>query len=144
MISLYEKFGIPKKRILIKLSSTWEGIQAARELESNHGVHCNLTLLFAFAQAVACAEAKVTLISPFVGRIYDWFVAKKGPNNYTRLNDPGVVSVTNIYNYYKKFGYKTEVSSSIYQPDEQKVETLQEFTCRDGLIRRSGLRMDSD
>ncbi|KAL5971320.1 Transaldolase [Taenia solium] len=115
LIALYAEKGISKERILIKLSSTWEGIQAAKELESEHGVHCNLTLLFSFAQAVACAEANVTLISPFVGRIYDWYVAKKGQIEFTRLDDPGVLSVTEIYNYYKKFGYKTEVMGASFR-----------------------------
>lgn len=114
LISLYEEMGISKERILIKLSSTWEGIQAAKELESKHGVHCNLTLLFAFAQAIACAEAEVTLISPFVGRIFDYYATKTG-QSYGKLDDPGVQSVTNIYNYYKKFGYKTEVMGASFR-----------------------------
>ncbi|CDI97162.1 transaldolase [Echinococcus multilocularis] len=115
LIALYAEKGILKERILIKLSSTWEGIQAAKELELKHGVHCNLTLLFSFFQAVACAEANVTLISPFVGRIYDWYVAKKGQIEFTRLDDPGVLSVTQIYNYYKKFGYKTEIMGASFR-----------------------------
>uniref|UniRef100_A0A5K3FFK6 Transaldolase n=1 Tax=Mesocestoides corti TaxID=53468 RepID=A0A5K3FFK6_MESCO len=119
LISLYAENGIPKERILIKLSSTWEGIQAAKELESKYGVHCNLTLLFSFAQAVACAEANVTLISPFVGRIYDWYIAKKGQTKFTRFDDPGVVSVTKIYNYYKKFGYNTEVMGASFRNVDQ-------------------------
>ncbi|VDN09006.1 unnamed protein product [Dibothriocephalus latus] len=126
LINLYHQYGIPKERILIKLSSTWEGIQAAKELESLHGVHCNLTLLFSFAQhfnnclkAVACAEAGVTLISPFVGRIYDWHLAKKGVRKFGRLDDPGVISVTKIYNYYKKFGYKTQVMGASFRNVEQ-------------------------
>ncbi|CAF0723022.1 unnamed protein product [Brachionus calyciflorus] len=114
-IKLYEAEGISKERILIKLSSTWEGIQAAKELEEKHGVHCNLTLLFSFAQAVACAEAGVTLISPFVGRIYDWHVAKKGIKDFDLLEDPGVKSVTRIYNYYKKHGYKTQVMGASFR-----------------------------
>lgn len=114
-IKLYEAEGISKERILIKLSSTWEGIQAAKELEEKHGVHCNLTLLFSFAQAVACAEAGVTLISPFVGRIYDWHVQKKGVKEFDLLQDPGVISVTRIYNYYKKFGYKTQVMGASFR-----------------------------
>ncbi|VDL86156.1 unnamed protein product [Schistocephalus solidus] len=119
LINLYHQYGVPKERVLIKLSSTWEGIQAAQELESLHGVHCNLTLLFSFAQAVACAEAGVTLISPFVGRIYDWHVAKKGISKFKRLEDPGVISVTKIYNYYKKFGYKTQVMGASFRNVEQ-------------------------
>ena len=92
LIGLYEKVGISKERILIKLSSTWEGIQAAKELEEKDGIHCNMTLIFSFAQALACADAKVTLISPFVGRIYDWYIEKKGPREYEVEEDPGVVS----------------------------------------------------
>ncbi|KAI5954320.1 TAL1 [Candida jiufengensis] len=114
LIDLYKKEGIDKDRILIKIASTWEGIQAARELESKHGVHCNLTLLFSFTQAVACAEAKVTLISPFVGRILDWYKASTG-ENYTAETDPGVKSVKDIYNYYKKFGYETIVMGASFR-----------------------------
>jgi transaldolase len=112
----YERQGIHKDRVLIKLSSSWEGIQAAAELEHTHGIHCNLTLLFSFAQAVACAQAGVTLISPFVGRIYDWYVAKSSRTlEYDLLEDPGVKSVTKIYNYYKKFGYKTQVMGASFR-----------------------------
>ena len=116
LIKMYEEEGISKDRILIKLSSTWEGIQAAKELEAAHGIHCNLTLLFSMAQAVACAEAKVTLISPFVGRILDWYLANdKSKTIYAPQEDPGVVSVTKIYNYYKKFGYKTVVMGASFR-----------------------------
>lgn len=118
-IKLYENEGISKERILIKLSSTWEGIQAARELEQKYQVHCNLTLLFSFAQAVACAEAGVTLISPFVGRIYDWYVKNKGIKEFDLLEDPGVKSVTRIYNYYKKYGYKTQVMGASFRNVKQ-------------------------
>jgi len=114
LIGYYEEAGISKDRILIKLASTWEGIEAARELEQE-GIHCNLTLLFSFAQAVACAEAGVQLISPFVGRILDWYKASTGKDSYPANEDPGVVSVTNIYNYYKKFGYKTEVMGASFR-----------------------------
>jgi len=114
LIELYEKQGVSKERVLIKLSSTWEGIQAARELESKHGIHCNLTLLFSFAQAVACAEAGVTLISPFVGRIMDYYKAKSG-KDYTAEEDPGVLSVRKIYNYYKKHGYNTVVMGASFR-----------------------------
>jgi len=114
LIGLYEAAGVSKERVLIKLSSTWEGIQAARELESKHGIHCNLTLLFSFAQAVACAEAGVTLISPFVGRIMDWYKAKTG-KTYGPSDDPGVQSVTKIFNYYKKHGYKTVVMGASFR-----------------------------
>ena len=92
IIGLYDKLGISRDRILIKLSSTWEGIQAAKELEEKHGIHCNMTLIFSFAQALACADAQVTLISPFVGRIYDWYIEKKGKREYEIEEDPGVVS----------------------------------------------------
>ncbi|XP_044281650.1 transaldolase isoform X2 [Varanus komodoensis] len=114
-IDLYKEAGISKDRILIKLSSTWEGIQAAKILEEQHGIHCNLTLLFSFAQAVACAEAGVTLISPFVGRILDWHVANTDKKVYEPFEDPGVQSVTKIYKYYKKFGYKTIVMGASFR-----------------------------
>lgn len=114
IIELYKSVGISKDRILIKIASTWEGIQAARELEEKHDIHCNLTLLFSFVQAVACAEAKVTLISPFVGRILDWYKASTG-KTYDAETDPGVVSVKSIYNYYKKFGYKTIVMGASFR-----------------------------
>jgi len=118
-IKQYESEGISKERILIKLSSTWEGIQAAKELEDKHQIHCNLTLLFSFAQAVACAEAGVTLISPFVGRIFDWHVQHKGTKQFALMEDPGVLSVTKIYNYYKKFGYKTQVMGASFRNKNQ-------------------------
>lgn len=114
-IELYERAGISKERVLIKLSSTWEGIQAAKVLESKYGIHCNLTLLFSFAQAVACAEAGVTLISPFVGRIYDWYVKNTDQKTFEPTEDPGVQSVTKIYNYYKKFDYKTIVMGASFR-----------------------------
>ncbi|XP_027716017.1 transaldolase [Vombatus ursinus] len=115
LIDLYKEAGISKERILIKLTSTWEGIQAGKILEEQHGVHCNMTLLFSFAQAVACAEAGVTLISPFVGRILDWHVANTDKKAYEPQEDPGVKSVTKIYNYYKKFGYKTIVMGASFR-----------------------------
>ncbi|EGV63629.1 sedoheptulose-7-phosphate:D-glyceraldehyde-3- phosphate transaldolase [Yamadazyma tenuis] len=114
IIKLYESIGIKKDRILIKIASTWEGIQAAKELEAKYDIHCNLTLLFSFAQAVACAEAKVTLISPFVGRILDWYKASTG-QTYTQETDPGVVSVKKIFNYYKKYGYNTIVMGASFR-----------------------------
>lgn len=114
-IKMYEEAGIDKERILIKLASTWEGIQAAKTLEQEYGIHCNLTLLFSFAQAVACAEAGVTLISPFVGRILDWYVANTEQKSFAPTEDPGVISVTKIYNYYKKFGYKTVVMGASFR-----------------------------
>lgn len=119
LISMYEKEGIDKSRVLIKLSSTWEGIQAAKVLEADFGITCNLTLLFAFAQAVACAEANVNLISPFVGRIYDWYVKSTGQKTFAPKEDPGVKSVTAIYNYYKKFGYKTIVMGASFRNVDQ-------------------------
>lgn len=115
LINLYSSFGIDKERILIKLASTWEGIKAAEILEKEHGVHCNLTLLFSFAQAVACAEAGVTLISPFVGRILDWYVANTDSKKFEPLQDPGVISVTKTYNYYKKFNYPTLVMGASFR-----------------------------
>jgi len=114
LISLYQTKGVPRERILIKIASTWEGIQAAHELEQE-GIHCNLTLLFSFAQAVACAEAGVTLISPFVGRIYDWYKKEGGGKEIAADQDPGVASVTRIYNYYKKYGYKTQVMGASFR-----------------------------
>jgi len=120
LMSLYEKKGIPRERILIKIASTWEGIRAAQTLESE-GIHCNLTLLFSFAQAVACAEAGVTLISPFVGRIYDWYKKAHGAAEIAPDQDPGVASVARIYNYYKKFGYKTQVMGASFRNVNQIV-----------------------
>lgn len=113
LIALYEAAGIPKERVLIKIASTWEGIRAAEILEKE-GIRCNMTLLFALAQAVACAEAGAQLISPFVGRILDWFKANTDVS-YDRLNDPGVASVKEIYTYYKKFGHKTEVMGASFR-----------------------------
>ena len=113
LISEYEKAGVSRDRILIKIASTWEGIKAAEVLEKE-GIHCNLTLLFGMHQAVACAEANVTLISPFVGRILDWYKKETG-KEYAPTEDPGVISVTRIYNYYKKFGHKTEVMGASFR-----------------------------
>jgi len=113
LIGLYEAAGIPRERILIKVASTWEGIRAAEQL-GKENIHCNLTLLFSFAQAVACAEARVQLISPFVGRIYDWYKKDTG-NEYVGAEDPGVQSVQKIYSYYKKYGYKTEVMGASFR-----------------------------
>jgi transaldolase len=114
LISLYEADGIDRKRILIKIASTWEGIKAAERLEKE-GIHCNLTLLFGFGQAVACAEAGVTLISPFVGRIHDWYLKDRGVKSIAPADDPGVHSVTEIYHYFKKFDYKTEVMGASFR-----------------------------
>ncbi len=120
LIGLYEKEGISRERVLIKIASTWEGIRAAEELEKD-GIHCNLTLLFSFAQAVACAEAGARLISPFVGRIYDWFKKDTGID-YRGAEDPGVLSVRKIYHYYKKFGYQTEVMGASFRNPGQITE----------------------
>ncbi len=114
LISEYEAAGISRDRILIKIASTWEGVKAAEILEKE-GIHCNLTLLFGLHQAIACAEAEVTLISPFVGRILDWHKADTGRDSYPPSEDPGVLSVTEIYNYYKKFGYKTEIMGASFR-----------------------------
>ena len=120
LIGLYERAGIGRERILIKVGSTWEGIRAAGELE-REGIHCNLTLLFSFAQAVACADAGVTLISPFVGRIYDYYKKEHGAD-IPAADDPGVKSVTRIYNYYKKYGYKTQVMGASFRKVEQIID----------------------
>jgi transaldolase len=118
IVALYESAGIPRERVLIKVAATWEGIQAAKALE-RQGIHCNLTLLFAFCQAVACAEAGVQLISPFVGRIYDWHKKAAGPSwdeaARSGANDPGVLSVAQIWRYYKKFGITTEVMGASFR-----------------------------
>ncbi len=114
LISQYKAAGIDSDRILIKIASTWQGIKAAEILEKE-GIHCNLTLLFGLHQAIACAEAGVTLISPFVGRILDWYKKNTGRESYPPHEDPGVLSVTKIYNYYKKFGYKTEVMGASFR-----------------------------
>jgi transaldolase len=113
IIQEYEKAGVSRERILIKIASTWEGIKAAEALEKE-GIHCNLTLLFGLHQAIACAEAGVTLISPFVGRILDWYKKSTG-KDYSPSEDPGVQSVTTIYNYFKKFGYKTEIMGASFR-----------------------------
>jgi len=118
LIELYGHAGVASDRVLIKLASTWEGIRAAEMLE-REGIHCNLTLLFSFAQAVACADAGVTLISPFVGRIYDWYKKERKVEDIAPEEDPGVQSVTRIYNYYKKFGYPTQVMGASFRKIEQ-------------------------
>jgi len=147
LISLYEKRGFSRDRILIKIASTWEGIRAAEVLELE-GIHCNLTLLFSFAQAVACAQAGVTLISPFVGRIYDWYKKEHGGTDIAPDQDPGIASVTRIYNYYKKFGYKTQVMGASFRNLNQIVrlagcdlltispELLKELENTEGTVER--------
>jgi len=117
-IALYEKAGVKRNRVLIKLASTWEGIKAAEKLE-REGIHCNMTLLFSFAQAVACADAGVTLISPFVGRIYDWHKQARKVDDIPLEDDPGVASVTRIYTYYKKHGYQTQVMGASFRKTGQ-------------------------
>jgi transaldolase len=153
LIGLYEKQKISKERILIKLASTWEGIRAAERLE-REGVHCNMTLLFSFAQAAACADAGVTLISPFVGRIYDWYKAHRKVDDIPIAEDPGVASVAKIYGYYKKHGYRTQVMGASFRKTEQILalagcdlltiapELLQKLSSTDGEISRK-LRKES-
>lgn len=114
LIGQYQAAGVAKERVLIKIAATWEGIKAAEILEKE-GIHCNLTLLFGLHQAIACAEAGVTLISPFVGRILDWYKKDTGRTSYPAAEDPGVLSVTTIYNYFKKFGYQTEVMGASFR-----------------------------
>jgi transaldolase len=147
LIGLYTKAGVARERVLIKVGSTWEGIKAAEQLEKE-GIHCNLTLLFSFAQAVACAEAGVTLISPFVGRIYDFYIKERGVKDIPIAEDPGVASVVRIYNYYKKYDYKTLVMGASFRKADQIVELagcdlltispdlLTELQKRDGEITR--------
>ncbi|MCF7852074.1 MAG: transaldolase [Simkaniaceae bacterium] len=145
-IQLYKNAGIPKERVLIKLASTWEGIQAAKVLEAE-GIHCNMTLMFSLAQAIGCAEAKATLISPFVGRILDWYKnAEK--KDFTPEEDPGVKSVSEIYTYYKKFGYKTQIMGASFRNSGEILELagcdlitispplLNELTTMEGAVPR--------
>lgn len=120
LINLYQKNGIDRERVLIKMASTWEGIRAAEILEKE-GIRCNMTLLFSLGQAIACAEAGAQLVSPFVGRIYDWYKNATGMD-YTGADDPGVQSVKRIYNYYRKFGYKTEVMGASFRNTGQILE----------------------
>src|SRR5579863_8271522 len=148
LISLYDKKGVARQRILIKIASTWEGIRAAELLEQE-GIHCKLTLLFSFAQAVACAEGGVTLISPFVGRIYDWYKKEGGGKEILPDQDPGVESVTRIFNYYKKYGYKTQVMGASFRTVNQIVrlagsdlltispELLQKLEQSEGALERA-------
>ena len=121
IIEKYNQAGISNDRVLIKIASTWQGIKAAEVLEKE-GIHCNLTLLFNFYQAVACADAGVTLISPFVGRILDWYKAATGRDSYPAIEDPGVVSVTKIFNYFKSNGYKTEIMGASFRNIEEITE----------------------
>lgn len=142
LVGYYEEAGISRDRILIKVASTWEGIEAARQLEQEN-IQCNLTLLFGFAQAAACADAGVFLISPFVGRILDWYKASTGRDSYPALEDPGVVSVTRIYNYYKSHGYKTVVMGASFR-NQGEIEALagcDRLTISPGLL--DGLANDS-
>jgi transaldolase len=121
LIAMYRQAGVSPDRVLIKIAATWEGIRAAEILEKE-GIHCNLTLLFGFHQAVACAEAGVTLISPFVGRILDWYLKSTGRASYPAPEDPGVLSVTRIYNYYKRHGYKVEVMGASFRNTGEIIE----------------------
>ncbi|KPK84788.1 MAG: transaldolase [Bacteroides sp. SM23_62_1] len=121
LIALYQEEGVDRSRVLIKIASTWEGIRAAQILEQE-GVHCNLTLLFSMPQAIACAEAGVQLISPFVGRIYDWYKRERGVEHIPGKEDPGVNSVHEIYKYFKKFGYKTEIMGASFRNTEEIIE----------------------
>ena len=121
LISLYEEAGISRQRILIKLASTWEGFKAAEALEKE-SIHCNMTLLFSLPQAIGCAQAKATLISPFVGRILDWYKKSEGKESYPPTEDPGVISVTQIYNYYKKFGIKTQIMGASFRNIDEILE----------------------
>ena len=121
LIQRYEKAGTPRERILIKLASTWEGVRAAEILEME-GIHCNMTLLFSLPQAIACAEARATLVSPFVGRILDWYKKNEGVDSYPPEKDPGVVSVQAIYNYFKKFDYKTQVMGASFRNKDEIIE----------------------
>jgi transaldolase len=121
LVSLYESAGYDRKRVLIKLATTWEGILAAEKLEKE-GIHCNMTLLFSLCQAIACAEAKATLISPFVGRILDWHKKNENLSNYPAAEDPGVKSVSRIFNYYKKFGYSTQIMGASFRNKDEITE----------------------
>lgn len=121
LVELYEAAGIDRKRILIKLASTWEGMKAAHQLEKEN-IHCNMTLLFSLAQAIGCAEAKATLISPFVGRILDWYKKNEGKESYPPAEDPGVISVTQIYKYYKKMGYPTQIMGASFRNTDEILE----------------------
>lgn len=143
LIKLYKDAGIDSDRILIKIASTWEGIEAAKHLETE-GIHCNLTLLFGFGQAVACAEAKVTLISPFVGRIFDWYKVKNNVDHIAIEDDPGVASVTRIFNYYKKFGYETQVMGASFRTADQVIALCGSdlLTISPGLLSELGERSD--
>jgi transaldolase len=152
LIELYDMAGANPSRILIKIASTWEGIQAARELE-RLGIHCNLTLMFSMAQAIAAAEAGATLISPFVGRIMDWYKKADGVDGYAAAADPGVKSVTQIYNYYKKHGYETVVMGASFRNSDEILELagcdlltiapelMSELSASDGDVPR---RLDAD
>lgn len=147
LIGMYQEAGVGRERILIKIASTWEGIRAAEQLE-REGINCNLTLLFSFAQAVACAEAGVTLISPFVGRIYDWHRKERGVADIPADEDPGVASVTRIYNHFKKVGYRTQVMGASFRKVDQIVrlagcdlltispDLLEQMEITEGTVRR--------
>ncbi len=147
LIELYEREGVERERVLVKLASTWEGIRAAEQLE-REGIHCNMTLLFCLAQAAACADARATLISPFVGRIYDWHVAARGVADIPSAEDPGVASVVSIFEYYKANGIATEIMGASFRKAEQVValagcdlltispELLDELASAEGQVER--------
>ncbi len=121
LIALYEEMGVNRDRVLIKLASTWEGGVAAKELEKM-GIHCNMTLLFSLVQAIHCADSQATLLSPFVGRILDWYKKNEGVQGYAPAEDPGVKSVTQIYNYFKKYGYQTQIMGASFRNKEEILE----------------------
>lgn len=139
IIGMYKEMGIPKERILVKIAATWEGIRAAEVLEKE-GITCNLTLIFSIAQAIACAEAGITLISPFVGRIMDFYKKEQGVAGFSPTEDPGVVSVTEIYNYYKKFGYDTIVMGASFRNTDEILELAgcDRLTISPGLLDQLG------
>eukprot|EP00815_Leptocylindrus_aporus_P011746 CAMPEP_0116065936 /NCGR_PEP_ID=MMETSP0322-20121206/10080_1 /TAXON_ID=163516 /ORGANISM="Leptocylindrus danicus var. apora, Strain B651" /LENGTH=321 /DNA_ID=CAMNT_0003552387 /DNA_START=84 /DNA_END=1049 /DNA_ORIENTATION=- len=145
IIELYKEAGIDKSRILVKIAATYEGIEAAAVLEKDHGISCNLTLIFSIAQAIACAEGGITLISPFVGRIMDWYKKSEGVSGYAPSDDPGVKSVTSIYNYYKKYGYKTIVMGASFRNTDEITELAgcDRLTIAPGLLEKLDASTDT-
>lgn len=145
IIELYKEAGIDKSRILVKIAATYEGIEAAAVLEKDHGISCNLTLIFSIAQAIACAEGGITLISPFVGRIMDWYKKTEGVSGYAPSDDPGVKSVTSIYNYYKKYGYKTIVMGASFRNTDEITELAgcDRLTIAPGLLEKLDASTDT-
>lgn len=145
IIELYKEAGIDKSRILVKIAATYEGIEAAAVLEKDYGISCNLTLIFSIAQAIACAEGGITLISPFVGRIMDWHKKSEGVSGYAPSDDPGVKSVTSIYNYYKKYGYKTIVMGASFRNTDEITELAgcDRLTIAPGLLEKLDASTDA-